>query len=64
MEMEIQDELPTLDERVELFLKAVYGERAYTDDERRAAREKLLDVMAEDITEELVVTPPGAHALN
>jgi hypothetical protein len=41
--------LPTLEERVGLFLRAVHGERNFTRKERADARERILDVMAADI---------------
>ncbi|MGA7676133.1 MAG: hypothetical protein WCA78_13950 [Rhizomicrobium sp.] len=46
--------LPTLDERVDLFLKAILGaEREPTAKEREVARCRLLDSMAADIAEEI-----------
>jgi hypothetical protein len=38
--------LPTLEERVELYLRAVYGERDVTRDEHLRARNLVLDAMA------------------
>jgi hypothetical protein len=42
--------LPTLDERVSLYLSAVHGRRDFTDVERADARERILDAMAGDIS--------------
>jgi hypothetical protein len=42
--------LPTLDERAELYLRAIHGERDFTDQEHSAARDRLLDEMADAIT--------------
>jgi hypothetical protein len=44
--------LPTLDERVAMFLRAVDGAREFTADERRAARDRILDAMAADMASE------------
>ena len=41
--------LPSLDERVELFLRAVHGTQAVTAQQRAAARSRILDAMAEDL---------------
>ena len=38
--------VPTLDERVSLYLQAVHGNRDFTDQERSNARDILLDSMA------------------
>jgi hypothetical protein len=46
-----EEALPTLNERVELFLRAVHGSRGeFTDQERTAARARILDAMAADST--------------
>jgi hypothetical protein len=42
--------VPTLDERVSLYLRAVHGNREFTEEERSNARNVLLDSMAADIT--------------
>src|SRR5262245_52904291 len=42
--------VPTLDERVSLYLRAVYGNREFTEEERSNARNALLDSMAAEIT--------------
>ena len=42
--------VPTLDERVNLYLRAVYGNREFTEEERSNARNALLDSMAAEIT--------------
>jgi SPOR domain len=41
--------VPTLDERVSLYLQAVHGNREFTDQERSNARHVLLDSMAAEI---------------
>jgi hypothetical protein len=41
--------VPTLDERVSLYLRAVYGDREFTEEERSNARNALLDAMAAGI---------------
>jgi hypothetical protein len=41
--------VPTLDERANFYLRAVHGEREFTDDEYSHARGLLLDAMAADI---------------
>jgi hypothetical protein len=41
--------VPTLDERVSLYLRAVHGNREFTDQERSNARNALLDSMAAEI---------------
>jgi hypothetical protein len=48
----VRDEIlpvPTLDERVSLYLRAVYGNREFTDQERSNARDILLNSMAAQI---------------
>src|SRR5262245_46371390 len=42
--------VPTFDERVNLYLRAVHGNREFTDQERSNARNALLDSMAAEIT--------------
>ena len=42
--------VPTLDERVSLYLQAVHGNREFTDQERSNARDVLLNSMAAEIT--------------
>src|SRR5258706_476481 len=42
--------LPTLDERAKLYLRAIHGERNFTEQERSAARDRILDEMANAIT--------------
>ena len=42
--------VPTLDERVSLYLRAVQGNREFTEQERSKARNALLDSMAAEIT--------------
>jgi hypothetical protein len=44
-----QPRLPTLDERTNLLLRAVHGERDFTDLEHSDARDRLLDEMAKRI---------------
>jgi len=41
--------LPSLDERVELFLRAIYGTQAVTAQQRAAARLRILDAVADDL---------------
>jgi hypothetical protein len=41
--------VPTLDERVTLYLRAVHGNREFTEEERSNARNALLDSMAAEI---------------
>ena len=41
--------VPTLDERVSLYLQAVHGNREFTDQERSNARDVLLNSMAAEI---------------
>jgi hypothetical protein len=41
--------LPTLDERATLYLRAVHGERDFTNDERAGARGRILDEIANGI---------------
>jgi hypothetical protein len=41
--------VPTLDERVNLYLRAVHGNREFTDQERSNARDVLLNSMAAEI---------------
>src|SRR5215468_3294276 len=42
--------VPTLDERVTLYLRAVHGNREFAEEERSNARNALLDSMAAEIT--------------
>src|SRR6516164_9591179 len=42
--------IPTLDERVSLYLRAVHGNREFTEEERSNARDVLLNSMAAEIT--------------
>src|SRR5215475_8264193 len=41
--------VPTLDERVTLYLRAIHGNRDFTEEERSNARNALLDSMAAEI---------------
>src|SRR5262245_27316522 len=41
--------IPTLDERATLYLRAVYGNRVFTEEERSNARNILLNSMAAEI---------------
>src|SRR5262245_14430928 len=57
--------VPTLDERVSLYLRAVYGNREFTDQERSNARNALLDSMAAEITAQVqpeVTNPRPLHS--
>src|SRR5262249_23056939 len=42
--------VPTLDERVNLYLRAIHGNREFTEEERSNAHDALLDSMAAEIT--------------
>src|SRR5262245_5365730 len=42
--------LPTLDERANFYLRAVYGERQFSNEEYSGARDLMLRAMANDIT--------------
>jgi hypothetical protein len=56
--------VPTLDERVSLYLRAVHGNREFTEEERSNARNALLDSMAAEITAQVqpeVIEPPPLH---
>jgi hypothetical protein len=56
--------VPTLDERVNLYLRAVYGNREFTKEERSNARNALLDSMAAEITAQVrpeVAEPRPQH---
>lgn len=44
--------LPTLEERVELYLRAVYGNREFTHEEYSRARGRMLDAMAANLAAE------------
>jgi hypothetical protein len=54
--------IPTLDERVSLYLRAVHGNREFTEKERSNARDALLDSMAAEIAAQVQpdVTEPRA----
>jgi len=41
--------LPTVDERANFYLQAVYGERRFTNEEHSGARDLILQAMADDI---------------
>jgi hypothetical protein len=56
--------VPTLDERVGLYLRAVHGNREFTEEERSNARNALLDSMAAEITAQVqpeVTEPRHLH---
>jgi hypothetical protein len=53
--------VPTLDERVSLYLRAVHGDREFTDQERSNARNVLLNSMAAEIAAH-PYSWPGASA--
>ena len=44
-----QLKVPTLEERVELYLHAVYGNRDFTNEEYSRARSRMLDAMAANV---------------
>ncbi len=49
--------LPNLDQRVELFLRAVHGSSDVSAQLRQAARHRILDVMADDLVPESAAQP-------
>jgi hypothetical protein len=56
--------VPTLDERVSLYLRAVHGNREFTEEERSNARNVLLDSMAAEIAAQVqpeVTEPRSLH---
>src|SRR6516225_3814835 len=56
--------VPTLDERVNLYLRAIYGNRNFTEEERSNARNALLDSMAAQIAAQVqpeVTEPRPLH---
>jgi SPOR domain len=56
--------VPTLDERVSLYLRAVHGNREFTEEERSNARNALLDSMAAEIAAQVqpeVTEPRSLH---
>src|SRR5262249_42438681 len=56
--------VPTLDERVILYLRAVHGNRDFTEEERSNARNVLLDSMAAEIAAQVIPaeqSPLGEH---
>src|SRR5262249_37726747 len=56
--------VPTLDERVTLYLRAIHGNREFTEEERSNARNALLDSMAAEIAAQVqpkVTEPQPLH---
>src|SRR6516162_11640797 len=56
--------VPTLDERVNLYLRAIHGNREFTEEERSNARNALLDSMAAEIAAQVqpkVTEPQPLH---
>jgi SPOR domain len=56
--------VPTLDERVSLYLRAIHGNREFTEEERSNARNALLDSMAAEIAAQVqpkVTEPQPVH---
>src|SRR5262249_25918809 len=56
--------VPTLDERVILYLRAVHGNRDFTEEERSNARNVLLNSMAAEIVAQVIPaeqSPVGEH---
>jgi len=56
--------VPTLDERVTLYLRAIHGNRNFTEEERSNARNALLDSMAAEIAAQVqpeVTEPRPLH---
>ena len=58
----VRDVVLTLDERVSLYLRAVHGNREFTDQERSNARDVLLNSMAAEITAQGIPTEQGELA--
>jgi tetratricopeptide (TPR) repeat protein len=57
------ERLPSLDERTDMFLRAVHGPAAeFTAEERSAARERILAAMAVDLAETTMGAAPGRNA--
>ena len=54
--------VPTLDERVSLYLRAVHGNREFTEEERSNARNALLDSMAAEIAAQGIPAEQGGLA--
>jgi hypothetical protein len=53
-------QLPTLDERVEMFLRAIHGPgRAFSIEERSVTRRRLLDAMVDDLPGAMVSDVPA-----
>src|SRR5262249_5696557 len=56
--------VPTLDERVTVYLRAIHGNREFTEEERSNARNALLDSMAAEIAAQVqpeVTEPRPLH---
>jgi len=53
--------VPTLDERVTLYLRAIHGNRGFTEEERSNARNALLDSMAAEIVAQEVTESQPLH---
>src|SRR5262245_36944578 len=56
--------IPTLDERATLYLRAVHGNRDFTEEERSNARNVLLNSMAAEIAAQVIPveqSPAGEH---
>ena len=51
--------VPTLDERVTLYLRAIHGNREFTEEERSNARNVLLNSMAAEIAAQADQSPKG-----
>src|SRR5215510_14781968 len=54
--------VPTLDERVTLYLRAIHGNREFTEEERSNARNALLDSMAAEIAAQGIPAEQGELA--
>src|ERR1700745_3976859 len=54
--------VPTLQERVSLYLRAVHGDREFTDQERSNARDVLLNSMAAQIAAQRIPAEQGELA--
>ena len=55
--------VPTLDERVNLYLRAVHGNRDFTEEERSNARDVLLNSMAAEIAAQVVPVEQSPEGL-
>src|SRR5262245_44177667 len=59
-----QAPLPTLDERANLYLRAVHGDRDFTNEEYSRARDLMLNAMAADIVARSHARPLASVSLS